>query len=156
LAEFCYAPDKEDLEDYHFPAAIRAAGIIWIVVGSLALASMILEIVLHVVVLSKGLVCFDVGFFGASALFGIAFLVCGIQTVCGSTRDPLGNGVGSLFFGLMSMARAVFAGIGMAEGEGVEALIFLFLTLVGGLGGFSLVAAGILAFVGREPYRQWR
>jgi hypothetical protein len=69
-------------------------------------------------------------------LFGGAFIFVGAQTVRSTAADMLGNGVGSILFGIL------FGGLN--------------LTFQGGGAGLALLAAGILALVGRQEYKVWR
>ena len=80
-------------------AVVMIAGIIWIVVGSLVPLMILLSIL---VLITGGQAKANGGFSGGKLLFwiGVAFLVVGVQSLRGSARDTLGNGIGSIFLGL--------------------------------------------------------
>jgi hypothetical protein len=156
---------------------VMAAGVIWIGVGSLSLISAMANLALQGVnqqalqganqqvggapgvkvrKVSDGGVC-------CSGLIGIAFLVCGYQTVTGKSSDTLGNGIGSLVLGLLALlvaAGAAFGGFALlgnqnAPGQGLAVGMMVIAGLVG-LWGATLLLAGILALAGRSAYREWR
>jgi hypothetical protein len=134
-----------------YPATVLTAGVGWIVFGSLLLLSgTIIGIILsnRPVPADKpaegvfGGVCF----FFFAALFGAAFIFVGVQSVRGTAPGTLGNGIGSIVFGVLNLA----GGIAQAKnGEAVAALIS-FVCVAG------LLGAGILALVGGADYRRWR
>ena len=134
-----------------YPATVLIAGVGWIVFGSLLLLSgTVIGIILtnrpmQVDNPTPGLftgMCFL--FF--AALFGAGFIFVGVQSVRGTAPGTLGNGIGSLIFGVLNLA----GGIAQAKnGETVAALISF--VCVAGLWG-----AGILALVGGADYRRWR
>ncbi|HSQ55139.1 MAG TPA: hypothetical protein VLM40_05285 [Gemmata sp.] len=80
------------------------------------------------------------------ALFGLVFMHVGLQSIRGTAKDTLGNGIGSIIFGLLNLASGVIQA--QAEHE-IQAGI-------GFLVGIGLLAAGVLALVGRGEYKEWR
>jgi hypothetical protein len=121
------------------------AGILWILYGILQLGS---------IILSLALAPDSVPQLACSVLFGIAFAYCGYQTVTGAAKDTLGNALGSLFFGLLAAGLAVVVLIAPnPQGGALEKMIGL---LAIGLSTSILIAAGILALVGRSDYLAWR
>jgi hypothetical protein len=133
-----------------YPWMAAAAGITWIVFGGLILINL-LVLILFVYRLAAG------GNPGGAAvgggcgglllgLFGGAFLHVGLQTLNGTARDTLGNGVGSFVIGLLNLGASFLQA---AAGQFIQAAI----AFVCGLG---LIAAGGLALVGREEYKAWR
>jgi hypothetical protein len=111
-----------------------AAGIIWIIVGSMQSLLAIGMAGLAVIagraqsqLLAMGLVLAVV-----IALVSVAFLYVGVQTVRARARDTLGNGIGSIILGLLAAASggATLAGLG-------------------------LISAGILALVARNDYKDF-
>jgi hypothetical protein len=117
------------------PTFARAAGVIWILFGSIAL----LIVLLSVAATNDPVAALFSGVLLGS--FAIAFMIVGIQTVGGWARDVLGNGIGSLVFG-----------IGAIVG-GVETLPVGVILIVIGL---LLFSAGVFALVGRGEYKKWR
>lgn len=116
------------------PGVVTAAAIIWIVFGSLGILGQLMTI-------AAGNTR---GAFGI--LIAIAFLVVGIQSLTGKAKDTLGNGIGALVIGVLSLGvGTLFAGRG-------GAIILVVLLLQSGL----MVTSGILALVGRSAYKAWR
>jgi hypothetical protein len=132
------------------PGTVLAAGIIWVVIGGLILLSFA---VFMLILFSApqpagpadpraGFVC--VGLLGA--LFGAVFVHVGIQSIRGTAKDTLGNGIGSLVFGLLQAGAAALQGAaGRIPQAGTHALFAA-----------GLLAAGVLALVGRSEYKAWR
>ena len=142
-------------EEPRFPRTVTAAGVLWIVVGGLFGPLSAVFLVLIVVAehgpkgpleeMQKG--CAD--FIFAVLLFlcaGLAalFLFVGIRCVRGTALDTLATGIGSLFFALLVCSSA--AGVTFLPG------VVVYLLLCGTM----LLAAGILALVGRSQYKLWR
>jgi len=170
-------PDDYDEADDRgaapFPGIVKAAGIIWICVGALSIINMMATFAMIGGNGAGGNAA------GANAgagnaegpnpaapccagLVGIAFLVCGHQTVTGKAKDTLGNGVGSMILGSLQMLAAAAIGFGgVLAGQnpgqpGIRRELMLGIAvMVGALGG-TLVLAGILALAGRSAYREWR
>jgi hypothetical protein len=125
------------------PGTIMAAAVLWLVVGSLILLAALALLVLS---LFLGRVA-ETPFLGTAALpvlvialllllglVGVVFLRHGVQTLRGTQRDTLGAGIFSIVVGLLFGTNPV----------------------QGGLAGLALIAAGILALVGRRDYLAWR
>jgi len=134
-----------------FPATVMAAGIIWIVLGTILVLALLIGLVGVVIVTQgrqeKGEVVFGglcTGLF--IGLIGGAFIFVGIQSVLGSARDTLGNGIGSIIFGVLN------GGAGMGQILTRE----YFQSAISFLCGVGLLTAGVLALVGREQYKAWR
>lgn len=146
-----------------FPGTVLTAGIIWICVGGFALCSAVLNLAL------AGAAGPQAGGPNPAAgaccpmLIGIAFLVCGFQTVKGTASDTRGNAVGSLLLGgLQMLLSLLFAIVGVGRNapnnaaQGIEPIAMLIAAvLVGGLG-TALIAGGVLALTGRKQYLAWR
>jgi hypothetical protein len=79
-------------------------------------------------------------------LFSAAFLFVGVQSIRGTARDTLGNGVGSIVFGGLYFGIAAVMTVG---GQIIPAGIV-------GVGFIMLLLAGIFALVGRGQYKLWR
>ena len=76
-----------------------------------------------------------------------AFIFVGVQTLRRKARDTIGNGIGSIALGLLYSAPMLIrsdSDLGAAAAQGLAFLAAL------------LVAAGILALVGRNRYKGWR
>jgi len=136
------------------PGAAIAAGVVWIVFGSLSVLGAILQLVTTLAGGEQdgGGASYRAGrmsgmFCGAA--IGAAFIRAGIQTVRGSADDVQGNAIGSLLLGglyaLLGLV-ALFASIDLAK---VVGLIMLFLAL-------TLFAAGAIALSARSDYLEYR
>jgi uncharacterized membrane protein HdeD (DUF308 family) len=79
-------------------------------------------------------------------LIGGAFIFVGVQTILGTARDTLGNGIGSIIFGVLNGG----AGLGYILTREYFASVVSFLC------GAGLLASGVLALVGRSQYKAWR
>jgi hypothetical protein len=77
----------------------------------------------------------------APVVLGIGFLFVGVQTVRGRARDTLFSGLGAIVIGLLPFLLAFNS---------------LTLGLLRLLDGGTLLAAGILALLGRREYKAWR
>jgi hypothetical protein len=145
--------DDADAEPTAFPITVTLAGIGWIVFGSLILIGLIFMLLGMFVFAGAqkngaeaggvigGALCG--GLIGG--LFGAAFIFVGVQSVRGTANDTLGNGVGSIIFAFLDFGLAA---LNAAENP-LQSGIY-------GLCGFGLLAAGILALIGRSQYKAWR
>jgi hypothetical protein len=140
-----------------YPTVVTIAGIIWIV------NACVIALILVVLLL------FLFGFFGGpvqavfpgsmcSFLFGLftwAFMGVGEQSVRGTARPALLNGIASIFFGIFLLSPGILGLLnrGSAIFEG-DAGVLITLS-VGLFGGGALIAAGILWLVGLSQYRAW-
>src|SRR5262249_3071463 len=121
-------PRYDDYEDYDdrgidrgvpFPAGVMAAGIIWIAFGVLGITSSILGFVLNAGRAAPGQGPSSGAGGGCGLLVAIAFLVVGIQTVKGTAKGSLGNGIGSVVFGLLYGGLALLM-IALASRPGTQ------------------------------------
>jgi hypothetical protein len=148
-------PEEYEPAPRQLPGRVLTAGIIWILIGGLILVNGLITLVLLMALAAapdapaavKG------GFMATGgctvlliALFGAAFILVGVQTVKGTAKDTLGNSIGSLVFGALVIAGGI---VNMTRGEVIQAGI-------GILAAGGLIAAGVLALVGRADYRAWR
>jgi hypothetical protein len=147
--------DRRQPSAPRLPGTVLAAGIIWIVFGSLILLSRVLELILMFALppqagdraaggaFAVGQTCAVVFI----ALVGGVFVHVGVTSLTGTAKDTLGNGIGSFFF------AALLGGVGLlgalAKGQPILAVISL-------ATGAGLLAAGVLACVGRGDYKAWR
>jgi len=119
------------------PGTVKAAAILWIIVGSLGLLGQLMA-----------LGNFRPQSFVAIAI-AIAFIVAGVQTISGKARDTLWNGIASIVIGALNCGLLLFITLGMGGLGPVVLLSGLPVAL-------GLIVAGILALVGRAGYRAWR
>src|SRR5689334_21469106 len=110
-------PSRDDYDDYgpprrrrsSLPSAVRAAGIIWIGIGILGILGSVLGLIGRVADAGAGgggagapggnPFCAT----GCSLIIPLVFLMVGIQTVKGTAKGTLGNGIGSIVFGHLSL-----------------------------------------------------
>jgi hypothetical protein len=148
-------PDEpnRDETDAPLPSSVKVAGITWIAIGCFSVLNAALTLALSAASAPGGVCPGLIGF-----LVGGVFIHAGLQTVRGTARDTLGNGVGSLFFGLLNLGVGLMlVGVGLAgqeQGSGI-AVVAAVAGVVSVLAGISLLAAGVLALVGRSQYRAW-
>jgi hypothetical protein len=144
-------PETEYEEKPGFPVTVMAAGIFWIVLGAVLVLALLIALVGMFIAAQgrqeKGEVVFGglcMGLF--IGLIGGAFIFVGVQTILGSARDTLGNGIGSIIFGVLN------GGAGLGQALTKE----YFQSAVSFLCGVGLLTAGVLALVGRDGYKRWR
>jgi hypothetical protein len=90
-------------------------------------------------------------------LTGLAFTVCGYQTVTGQSSDTCGNGVGSIVIGLLVLLTVALAvGVGVQRGNNVQVASVIVGAAVLGLFGAAFVLAEVLALAGRTAYLEWK
>jgi hypothetical protein len=136
-----------------YPAMAMAAGVLWIIFGSLAGLS------LAMIVLSAFIAAANrgarVGVEAASDLscpatisflIAVVFICMGIQSVRGMVGDRLRYGLGSIFFAFLPFLMLIYSA---SRGEFIEAGIEGLIVAI-------LLAAGILALAGRSQYKLWR
>ena len=136
----------------HFPPAVRAAGIIWLAFGAVALLAYLVSFAVNMAGRPGG-----GGFgMGCGVLFAIAFLATGYQTVTGRAKGTVGNGLLSLLFGLLYTCGTVILVVLATGGAraGQELTLFVAAGIVALLA-VALVTAGMLAIAGRTTYAEW-
>jgi hypothetical protein len=123
------------------PGSITAAGILWIIYGSLALLGTLVS-------LRAG-----AGPMNFLNLFvAIAFVTGGIQALTARASTLLATGIVSIIWGAFTLIACLALGTlfeGMREAAGLFAVIGF---VVGGM----LITAGILACVGNAKFKAWR
>jgi hypothetical protein len=140
-----------------YPKTVQVAGAVWIIYGIVALVNLVFLIVFILLgageekpgadrEAQKAAIALATCFGMFQALIGLVFIHVGLQSVRGTARDTLGNGTGSLLFGLINLAQG--GRVGMAGDFVLAGFCFLF--------GVLLIGAGVLALAGRREYRQWR
>ena len=157
--EFDEDQPRRSIRRSPFPRMVQTAGVIWIVFGSLILLNGTVNLLLSFTMKeqvggaeSTGRMCGVL----LILLFGAVFIHVGVQSVRGTARDTLGNGIGSVIFALLAGGvGAVMLVAGFALGE----LALLIAVIAGGiylLAGLGLLAAGVMALAGREEYKAWK
>ncbi len=144
-------PESDYDDEPGFPMTVMAAGIFWIVLGAVLVLALLVALAGAFFIAQgrqeKGEVVFGglcTGLF--IGLIGGAFIFVGVQTILGSARDTLGNGIGSIIFGVLN------GGAGLGQVLTRE----YFHSAVSILCAVGLLTAGVLALVGRNPYKAWR
>jgi hypothetical protein len=169
IAEEPYMSPRYEEDDYEeddrrapFPSLVWCAGVIWILFGCLMLINAGCQVVLtamNTAAAGQQANASNPGATGApfcGALFGIAFLFVGAQTVKGTAKDTLGNGIGSLVFGVLIGSVGALLVVAALALTGALSLILLIAGGINVFAGVGLLVAGILALAGREQYKAWR
>jgi hypothetical protein len=156
-----YEDDSRRRGGTEFPGGVKAAGFIWIGFGVIGLINSVLNIALNAGQAAAG----GGGAAGPSpyagvgcgVLFAIAFLIVGIQTVKGTAKSTLGNGIGSIIFGVLYLTCGGFAllGSGMMP-AGADATLVMVVSIIMLILGMLLLLAGVLALMGKSAYEAWR
>jgi hypothetical protein len=142
-------PTPNEITGPRFPGRVLTAGIIWIVLGALILINAAIVLLLGTPLVAETGTRPIFGTAACSgivlALFGAAFLLVGVQSVTGTALDMLGNGLGSIIIALFSGVMGYL----MVHYQPVQAILAF-------LDSCGLIAAGVLALMGREDYKAWR
>jgi hypothetical protein len=130
-----------------YPSQLTIAGYLWIAFGLLILVSGVYFFIQLQNVPRGGAEAVG-GTIGIIlvALFGAIFIHVGIQSINGTARDTLGNGIGSLVLAMLQ-----FGGAALLFNHG--------LTLRASLNclcGAGLLIAGVLAILARADYLDWK
>jgi hypothetical protein len=141
-----------------YPAALKAAGIVWVVYGGLTLLIVAGNVFLSTVLKSTDMV--GTGHMNASsAIFGAMFLFIGYFVVCQSVQFPA---FGPLCYGLCSICMSFKNFVHVVDGIALPLTDNDTMILTAGviyisyfLGGLALVSAGVLAIIARNKYRTW-
>lgn len=146
--------DEPTRSTVRFPAGVRIAGVIWIVLGALGLTAILIAISFLFIAGGQGPVP-DFCAPGCVVTISLISLISGVQTVRGTSASLGGNAVGSICFGLFFffVMVSVFVG-GVFPGRELTALV-----LVGSLYSavaLALIAAGVLGLRGKSAYEAWR
>ncbi len=165
--------DEEEVEDRRppqttNPGSTKAAGIIWVIMGSLVLLSVLANFAVGVSNQA------DMGSMlcglALPALIGAVFLMVGVQTLKGSAKGTLANGIGSIIFaaligglGALLLLGSAFVGAVAAKGGGpagaaggLAATVLMIAAVIYIATGAMLLVAGILAIKGKNDYLRWR
>jgi hypothetical protein len=146
-----------------FPLLVRIAGIIWIVFGCVILLNAAVSLLVSLgqaaprggaeaAGRATGSMC------GVAVilLFGGAFILVGVQSIRGTAKDTLGNGIGSIVFGFLNLGCGLMLMLGGAMAGGGAGVVILIGSAISLLAGVGLLAAGVLALIGRDAYKTWR
>src|SRR5262249_9234566 len=116
-----------------YPSVVRSAGVIWVVFGGLILLNALVNLGLTVGAqranqgqAGAGVVPFVVGI-----LFGAVFIHVGVQSIRGTAKDTLGNGIGSIIFGVLNGGWGLLLLLG---GAVIGGQVGAFVLIVGGIG----------------------
>ncbi len=162
--------DDDDVDDdlpyvksVRYPAMIRVAAIVWILFGCLILVNGGVSLIVQFTMQAQnGPAAAGGAAIGGACgmavvlLFGVGFILVGVQTLRGTAADTLGNGIGSIVFGLLNLGcggAALTSGLVAGGQAAIMGLISGVISLIAGVG---LVAAGIVVLVGRTSYLAWR
>lgn len=151
-------------EEVVFPGTVMMAGILWMVFGIGTFGLGLLNWVLLAAMANPG------GAPGGCCglVFGLAFTSAGWNTIRGTASDTRGNASGSIVLGLLYAGLSVFAvaygagafgpGPGGQQGAapGEEEIVMLITAGFCAVVSIILLTAGVLAFMGRSQYREWR
>ena len=146
------------------PKLVRTAGIIWIVFGALICINAVVNLGI------AGAGGSNAGSGACSILFGVAFIFVGWQSLKGTAKDTLGNGIGSIVIGILNTGIGALVFIGglalsagvvpaQAGGQPLPNQAALLITIIGGISivcGLGLILAGVLALMGRAEYKAYR
>jgi hypothetical protein len=90
-------------------------------------------------------------------LFGDGIVFVGVQSIRGTASDTLGNGIGSILLGLLCLSCGGSDLLSVASGVGGRPIaVGVTSAAVNLLAGVGLLAAGVLALVGRSEYMAWK
>jgi hypothetical protein len=135
------------------PTTVKAAGVIWIVFGCLILLNAAANLALSVGrAQAAGGMCTG----WIAILFGAVFIHVGVQSIRGTARDTLGNGIGSIIFGLLNGGIGALLLLGALATGRATALVPAIIGGINLVSSVGLLAAGVLAILGREDYKAWR
>jgi hypothetical protein len=145
-------PDQSSEPKY--PAVVTIAGIIWIVdgcvIGLIMLVLLLLLFGFPALFPPESLLTF------LFSLFIWPFIGVGDQSVRGTARSTVVNGIASILFGIFILGPCILAVRGLGWGNIEASAGWLINCGVGLLGGPGLISAGILWLVGLNQYRAWR
>jgi hypothetical protein len=158
--------EDEDDEDavparQTMPGIVKAAGIIWMVYGTIGTLNTVLSFVLAAGQNANGQN--GPGANPGSPFCGLAiafaFAYCGFQTVTGKAKDTLGNSIGSLLLGglqlLVGIVLIVLSGGGIADKLQIDKDMAGIIGALVCLMGIMLVSAGVMGLIGRQAYKDW-
>ncbi len=135
-----------------FPKVLSYVGVIWIVFGAISLIAGVLalaSVLLSVVPFPNGEGVTDLLLILAA---GIGLVYIGVQTTRGTASDTLGNGIGSIIWGVILLYEAFKLADGLAQLSDATVGAFVLLVVYGAM----MVVAGLISLAVRKDYRAWR
>jgi hypothetical protein len=146
-----WGEERISIEKTSCPQTILLAGWVWIIFGAVGLLNTGANLMLS---LSRDSnqgaeVCPAI----LGLLFALVFIHVGVQSLGGKAKDTLGNGIGSIVFGLLNGFFGVALLNRALTGRDVVSGIIGGVCLLAALG---LITAGGLALAGRNEYKAWR
>jgi hypothetical protein len=150
--------DQPPADGPEYPKVVRIAGVIWIVFGSLILLNSAVNLLVTFSTAAGGGAQTGDRVFVAllAMLIGAVFIHAGLQSTRGTAKDTLGNGIGSIIFAGLIGGAGVLLLLGSLVVGGTVGLIGAVLGGINLLNGVGLLAAGVLALLGRHAYKAWR
>lgn len=150
------------------PRSIRLAGLIWTIAGLVMLGIMVMNVLSALAPADHFFdeagkktttnlpIVLGAAVFGA--LFGLAFLVCGIQAQTGVPKGMIGNAIGSLIFGCLWVAGGalVWIRLSAAKAAGIQIPDDPSSYQISLGMGVAFLIAGVLGIVGHSAYVSWR
>lgn len=133
-----------------YPSMLRNAGYLWVIFGLIILVNGGINVMMSVG--GAGGADQDAKVAGGTcgilvvALLGGVFIHVGMQSINGTARDTMGNGIGSMIIGLLQ------------AGGGVVYLRadMMLPAVVSFVGCAGLMAAGVMAILARADYQEWK
>lgn len=144
------------------PERVRVACRIWVVFGILLLVSALINLILYGSAILASIQTLDglvaLGIIVLGILFGVAFLQAGNHTLKGKSKGILGNGIASLFFGLINGAWGTYQisllmSVRLTSYDKTLGYLFSSINLLSGIG---LLIAGVLSILGAKAYKTWK
>jgi hypothetical protein len=154
--------EAETVEPLPFPTSVRAAALLWVVIGAVfVLVSFGGEVAVTLAREERGLPPRANGNCSAmlGILIGIAFFATGMRVLRGKALDVLTPCILSVVVGVIYMGLGAMS-LSMADNQPQRAppVVAVVLVVAGilsaGIGG-GLSLAGVLGFVGRAAYLAW-
>lgn len=149
------ATHQETLENSSpppFPKVFSYVGGVWTVYGAINLIGVLalaLLVLLSIVPFPNGEGVPDLLLILAA---GIGLVYNGVQTTRGTASDTLGNGIGSIIWGVILLYEAFKSADGLAKLSDAAVGAFILLLVYGAM----MVVAGGISLAVRKDYRAWR
>jgi hypothetical protein len=138
---------------FFFPKVITFSGLLWLMVGGFIAAGAAVRLLAWIEV-RQGSAGVQIGrmlmflVLPLLGLLGIGFFLLGVRTMLGTVKDPMSGAINSFLIGMGFGCLAINRPFAV-DAEGLLRVVDFGVPLV-------LLAAGILAFIGRTEYLAWR